>query len=341
MKILSFFLIIHISISSNHKNLKNSKPLKTLPNPRSLEGETTQTIAETSINQSPLSGYQLTFSSNMPPPPPTYAQGTMAVHKSNQTINYPAHHSQAWQMNNYPQIYNPYYGHLWAQHPLHQSAYGYMPFGLHPFMFPSMGAYGLNPLGAMNPMFGSINPFMNSHSAAMGLAQQGGQAMMGAGGQGGQVMDNRKLKKDFGQNMQSMPNMQLQNMQMQNMQNMPNMQNLPNIPNMQNMQNMPNMQNMQNMPNMQNMQNMPNMQNMQLQNMQMQNMQNMQYMQIQNMQNRQGLQNSENMQGGNIGMDLRNDVQKQNGGNSQNSGGPNLPPGMNMQSISDLSKKII
>ena len=323
MKILSFLLIINIALSSsNNKKLQNAEKLiKNLLKPRKLlEGEETQTIATTSINQNPLSAYTLSFSSNNPPPPPTYAKGRMIVHNTQQTINYPSFHSPAWQMNNYPQIYNPYYGHLWAHHPLHQTAYEYMPFGLHPFMFPSMGSYGMNPLGAMNPMFGSINPFMNSHSAAMGLANQSMPNMNMKNDQGpvegeaenSEVKDDRrKLIKDQNgmMNMQQMSNMQ-------NMQQMPNMQQMQ--PNFMN-RNMPNMQQMPNMGNpMMNMQQMPNMQQMQP-----------------NFMNR-NMQNMPNMGNPMAGMNLQNDVSFKN-----NKNGPTPPKDMNMESLANLSKKVL
>lgn len=55
-----------------------------------------------------------------------------------------------YNLDNYPQINNPYYGHLWPFHPLNHAAYGYVPFGIHPFMYPSMGAYGINPMVPLN-----------------------------------------------------------------------------------------------------------------------------------------------------------------------------------------------
>ena len=85
----------------------------------------------------------------------------MPVQASYHIIKYPHQKATPWNLYNYPQINNPYYGHLWPHHPLHISAYGYMPFGLHPFMYPSMGAYGMNPLSAINPMMSMMNPFMN------------------------------------------------------------------------------------------------------------------------------------------------------------------------------------
>ena len=85
----------------------------------------------------------------------------MPVQSTYHIIQYPHHVTTPWNLYNYPVVHNPYYGHLWPHHPLHGSAYGYMPFGLHPFMFPGMGAYGLNPLTSMNPTFAGMNPFMN------------------------------------------------------------------------------------------------------------------------------------------------------------------------------------
>jgi hypothetical protein len=156
------------------KNIEKAESLiKDLLKDRKLDK--TEIVETHTISQNPLSAYTLQFNSNLPPPPPIYAQGKMELTPLTQEIKYPStDHPAMNMMNNYPQVYNPYYGNLWQYHPLHRSAYEYMPFGLHPFMFPSMGSYGLNPLGAMNPMFGSLNPFMNVQSAMMALTQQNG-----------------------------------------------------------------------------------------------------------------------------------------------------------------------
>ena len=167
MKLFLFILFVSFTKSvvvnenkgSVNQNVENSK----LEEKRTeIEKDANQDIAKDNdakpqlrpeSNKSSAKDYNVGFEPIVPPPPPIFALGKMPVQTSYHIIQYPYHHSTPWNLFNYPQINNPYYGHLWPHHPLHGSAYGYMPYGTHPFMFPSMGAFGMNPLSASNPMF--------------------------------------------------------------------------------------------------------------------------------------------------------------------------------------------
>ena len=111
--------------------------------------------------------FKLHFYPDLPPRPPQFDIGTRNYSQKSLQIEYdPNEGSTPFNQDNYPQINNPYYGNISAIHPLNNQAYGYVPFGLHPFMYPNMGAYGINPLLPLNYKTQMTNPFMNTMNFA-------------------------------------------------------------------------------------------------------------------------------------------------------------------------------